>query len=63
MELNPMLIIILSLILLIVSIAVKPIRKAIGLLFIILGIIECLSVFGLIIGIPSILIGGILLFV
>jgi hypothetical protein len=40
----------------------KPVRKAAGLLLIILGIFECLSVIGIIIGIISIFIGGILLF-
>jgi len=49
-------------ILLIIAIAIKPIRKAIGLLLVILGTLECLTGIGLIIGIPSILIGGILLF-
>lgn len=47
---------------LIAAIAVKPIRKALGLLFIILGILECLTGIGLIIGVPSVFIGGILLF-
>ena len=55
-----------SFILLVLAIIVKPIRKGMGLLFIILGIIECLSsaglLVGLLVGIPSILIGGILLF-
>ncbi len=49
--------------LLIATIFCKPIRKAVGLLFIILGIIGCLSIIGLFIGIPTIIIGGILLFV
>jgi len=51
-----------SIVLLIVGIAVNPIRKAIGLLLVILGTLECLSVFGIVLGIPSILIGGIMLF-
>ena len=46
----------------IVAIAIKPIRKAIGLLLVILGILACLSGIGLIIGIPAVLVGGILLF-
>jgi len=54
--------VIVSSLLLICAVAFKPIRKAIGLLFIILGIIECVSIIGLVIGIPSILVGGILLF-
>ena len=56
------LVVIVSVILLVVAIAVKPIRKALGLLLIILGILECLTVIGLLIGIISILVGGILLF-
>lgn len=55
-------IIIVSSLLFIGAIVVKSIRKAIGLLFVILGVIECLSLIGLFIGIPSVLIGGILLF-
>ncbi len=42
--------------------AIKPIRKAMGIVLIILGIIECLSLIGLLLGIVSIFIGGILLF-
>lgn len=40
----------------------KPIRKAIGLLFIILGAIATFTFIGAIVGIPMILIGGVLLF-
>ena len=53
-------IIFLTVCIVIVSIICRPIRKATGLLFIVLGILECLSVIWIIIGIPSILIGGIL---
>ncbi len=49
-----------TVIMIIAALACRPIRKAVGLLFIILGIIECLSLIGLVIGIPSIIIGGIL---
>jgi hypothetical protein len=42
---------------------VKPIRKTIGLLLVILGGIFCLSFVGAIFGIPAIVIGGILLFI
>ncbi len=54
--------IIISIVLLVCAIAVKPIRKTVGLLFIILGIVECLSIFLMFIGIPTILVGGLLLF-
>lgn len=37
-------------------------RKALGLLFVIFGVIASLSLVGLVIGIPMILVGGILLF-
>lgn len=51
------------LLLLICAIFIKPMRKAVGLLFVILGVIECLSIIGIIIGIPTILIGGMFLFI
>jgi len=41
----------------------KPLRKTIGLLLVILGAIACLTFFGLIIGVPMIIVGGILLFI
>jgi hypothetical protein len=44
------------------AIAVKPIRKAMGLLFVILGFIACLTLIGIVVGIPMILVGGFLLF-
>ena len=42
--------------------AFKPLRKAIGLLLVIIGAILCLSLIGLIWGVPMILAGGLLLF-
>ncbi len=42
---------------------IKPIRKTMGLLLVILGGIFCLTAIGLVIGAPMILVGGILLFV
>jgi len=45
------------------ALLIKPIRKTIGLLLVILGGIACMTVIGLILGIPIIIIGGILLFV
>ncbi len=56
------LLIVLCVIAFFIAIFCKPIRKAIGLLLVILGIFECLSGIGMIIGIPSIVIGGIFLF-
>ncbi len=47
----------------IVAISSKVLRKTIGLLFVILGGIACLSIIGVIVGIPMIIIGGILLFI
>ena len=44
------------------ALAYKPIRKAIGLLLVIVGAILCLSLIGLILGVPMILAGGLLLF-
>ena len=44
------------------ALAFKPLRKAIGLLLVILGAILCLSLIGLILGVPMILAGGLLLF-
>ncbi len=55
-------IMVLSIIVLLLGIAIRPVRKAMGLVLIVLGILECLSIVGLILGIPSILIGGIFLF-
>ena len=55
-------IIILSVLIFILAIAIKPIRKAIGLVLIIAGIFECLSIIGILIGLFSILIGGIFLY-
>ncbi|RKZ21725.1 hypothetical protein DRQ18_04015 [bacterium] len=58
-----MALLIIGLLLIIVALMVKPVRKAIGLLLIILGILASLGLgIGLIVGIPMILIGGILLF-
>jgi len=47
----------------VLALSVKFLRKAIGLLFVILGAIATLTFFGAIIGIPMILIGGVLLFI
>jgi hypothetical protein len=50
-------------VLIILALAIKPIRKAIGLLLVILGGLACMTVIGAIIGIPMIIVGGIFLFV
>ena len=50
-------------ILFVLGLAVKPLRKALGLLSVILGGLVSLTGIGIIIGIPMILIGGILLFI
>jgi hypothetical protein len=54
--------VVLWLLLTLVALAIKPVRKAVGLLLVILGTLASLTGIGLIIGIPMILIGGILLF-
>lgn len=41
----------------------KPMRKTIGLLLIILGAIACLTLFGIVIGIPMIIAGGLMMFI
>lgn len=46
--------------LLVLGIVIQPIRKGIGLTLVILGIMECLTIVGIIIGLPTILIGGIM---
>lgn len=48
--------------LLVLGVFCELFRKAIGLLLVIFGFIECLTIAGLIIGVPSILIGGAFLF-
>ena len=45
------------------ALLIKPLRKAIGLLIVLLGFIACLTFWGAIVGIPMILVGGILLFI
>jgi membrane-bound ClpP family serine protease len=55
-------IVIIAVCLLLIGLIFEPTRKAIGLLLIILGILECLTCIGAIFGIPSIFIGGAFLF-
>ncbi len=58
---------IVGLVLILVSIylafAVRPIRKAIGLVLVIVGTIFSLTGVGLIIGVPMIFVGGLMLFI
>ena len=48
--------------LIVISLMLKVIRRAAGLLLIILGIMGCMTGIGLVVGIPLIFIGGILIF-
>lgn len=48
--------------LIVISLMLKVIRRAAGLLLIILGIMACMTGIGLVVGIPLIFIGGILIF-
>ena len=48
--------------LLLLAMFVNALRKATGLLLVILGIITCLTGIGMIVGVPLIFVGGILLF-
>jgi hypothetical protein len=52
----------LLIILIVAALAIKPIRKTIGLLLVILGGLACITVIGLIVGIPMIIVGGLFLF-
>lgn len=56
-------ILILILALVIAALSVKPIRKTIGLLLVILGTIACLTFIGIVIGVPAIIVGGLFLFI
>ena len=50
-----------GLFLIVLAMVIKPVRKAIGLLFVILGVLGCLTLIGLLPGIVAIVIGGIML--
>lgn len=45
------------------AIFIKPIRRTIGLLFVILGTLSCLTIIGITFGVPMIIAGGLLLFI
>ena len=49
--------------LLLLAMFVNALRKATGLLLVILGILTCLTGIGMIVGVPLIFVGGILLFI
>lgn len=49
--------------LVIAALFVKPLRKTMGLLLVILGALASITVIGLVVGIPMIIVGGIFLFV
>ena len=55
--------VVLTLTLLILAFVIKPLRKTLGLLLVILGAIACFTFIGAVIGIPMILAGGFLLFI
>lgn len=57
------LVIAIAALLLLVAFLIKPIRKTVGLLLVIIGAIICLTYVGMVIGIPMIFVGGILLFI
>jgi len=50
-------------ILVVLAISIKVLRKTIGLLLVILGGLACITIIGLVIGVPMIIVGGIFLFV
>ncbi len=57
-----MLVIIVAVLLVIIALKIKAIRKATGLVLVVLGILATFTGIGMIIGVPMIFIGGILLF-
>ena len=59
---NLILLLFVSVILLILAMACKPTRKALGLVLCVIGLIECFTCIGFIIGIVTIFVGGLLLF-
>lgn len=63
MDIQSIIILLVGLALVVLALSVKPLRKTMGLLLVILGGIASFTVIGLVVGIPMIIIGGILLFV
>lgn len=60
---TPEFVILITIALVVLALLIKPIRKTIGLLLVLLGFLACLSIIGLFVGIAMILVGGILLFI
>jgi len=58
-----LLVLIVVIALIIVALSFKPLRKTIGLLLVILGGLASITIIGLVIGIPMIIIGGLFLFI
>lgn len=49
--------------LIIAALSFKPMRKTTGLLLVILGALACMTVVGVVVGIPMIITGGLFLFI
>ncbi len=54
---------IIALVIFMFALSIRPLRKTIGLLLVLLGFLACLTGIGMILGIPMIFAGGILLFI
>lgn len=63
MDVQNLVVIIVIVALIIAALSFKPMRKTIGLLLVILGALACMTVVGVVIGIPMIIIGGLFLFI
>lgn len=50
-------------VLVILALGIRPLRKTLGLLTVILGVLACLTGIGMIVGIPMIIVGGLMLFI
>ena len=62
-EVGQWVILLIAIALIVAALTVKALRKTVGLLLVILGGLACLTVIGLAIGIPMIIIGGLFLFI
>lgn len=51
-----------TIVLAVLALSIRPLRKTLGLLTVILGALACLTGIGMIVGIPMIIVGGLLLF-
>jgi len=63
MNIQEILSLVIVILLVILALYFKPLRKAIGLLLVILGGLVSMTVIGLIVGVPMIIVGGLLLFI